>query len=45
MRKEDLYKCNLDELIGGLEKEELLIIKDYIAPGKKRNSRKGIKMK
>ena len=26
----------LDELIGGLEKEELLIIKDYIAPGKKR---------
>ena len=26
----------LDELIGGLEKEEKLIIKDYIAPGKKR---------
>ena len=30
----------LDELLGGLEKEELLIIKDYIAPGKKRNSEK-----
>ena len=26
----------LEELIGGLEQEELLIIKDYIAPGKKR---------
>ncbi len=31
-----LVQMQLDELIGGLEKEELLIIKDYIAPGKKR---------
>ncbi len=30
----------LDELVGGLEKEELLIIKDYIAPGKKRTPEK-----
>lgn len=31
-----LIKMQLEELIGGLEQEELLIIKDYIAPGKKR---------
>ncbi len=31
-----LVQMQLDELIGGLEKEEILIIKDYIAPGKKR---------
>ena len=31
-----LIEMQLEELIGGLEKEELLIIKDYIAPGKKR---------
>ena len=31
-----LVQMQLEELIGGLEKEELLIIKDYIAPGKKR---------
>ncbi len=31
-----LVQMQLDELIGGLENEELLIIKDYIAPGKKR---------
>ena len=35
-----LVKMQLDELIGGLEKEELLIIKDYIAPGKKRTPEK-----
>ena len=35
-----LLQMQLDELIGGLEKEELLIVKDYIAPGKKRNSEK-----
>ena len=28
----------LEELIGGLEKEELLIIKDYIVPTKKRRT-------
>ena len=28
----------VDELIGGLEKEEELIIKDYIAPGKKKRT-------
>lgn len=33
-----LLEMQLDELIGDLEKEELLIIKDYIAPGKKRSS-------
>ena len=33
-----LLEMQLEELIGGLEKEELLIIKDYIAPGKKKNS-------
>ena len=31
-----LVEIQLDELIGGLEKEERLILKDYIAPGKKR---------
>ncbi len=31
-----LVKMQLDELIGGLEKEEMLIIKDYIAPSKKK---------
>ena len=30
----------LDELIGGLEKEELLIIKDYMTVTKKKNTRK-----
>lgn len=35
-----LLEMQLDELIGDLEKEELLIIKDYIAPGKKRNCEK-----
>lgn len=32
-----LVSMQLEELIGGLEKEETLIIKDYIAPGKKKN--------
>lgn len=31
-----LVQMQLEELVGDLEKEELLIIKDYIAPGKKR---------
>ena len=31
-----LVKMQLDELIGGLEKEELLIIKDYMASAKKK---------
>ena len=31
-----LVQIQLDELIGGLDKEEKLLIKDYIAPGKKR---------
>ena len=35
-----LLEMQLEELIGGLEKEELLIIKDYIAPGKKRPAEK-----
>lgn len=35
-----LVQMQLDELIGGLEKEEHLIIKDYIAPGKKRTPEK-----
>ena len=35
-----LIEMQLDELIGDLEKEELYIIKDYIAPGKKRTSKK-----
>ena len=33
-----LIEMQLGELIGDLEKEELLIIKDYIAPGKKRTN-------
>ena len=33
-----LVKMQLEELIGGLEKEEALIIKDYIAPAKKRRT-------
>ena len=35
-----LLEMQLDELVGDLEKEELLIIKDYIAPGKKRTPEK-----
>lgn len=31
-----LVRMQLEELIGGLEKEEMLIIKDYIAPSKKK---------
>ncbi len=31
-----LLEMQLEELFGDLEKEELLIIKDYVAPGKKR---------
>ena len=38
-----LLEMQLEELIGGLEKEELLIIKDYIAPGKKRTCEKVLK--
>ena len=38
-----LIEMQLEELVGGLEKEELLIIKDYIAPGKKRTSEKVLK--
>jgi len=37
-----LVQIQLDELIGGLEKEEELIIKDYIAPSKKRTLEKVI---
>lgn len=33
-----LVKMQLDELIGGLEKEEELIIKDYIVPSRKRRT-------
>ena len=33
-----LVKMQLDELIGGLEKEEELIIKDYIVPTRKRRT-------
>jgi diadenylate cyclase len=33
-----LVKMQLEELIGGLEKEETLIIKDYIVPGKKKRT-------
>ena len=32
-----LLEMQLDELVGDFEEEELLIIKDYIAPGKKRS--------
>lgn len=35
-----LLEMQLDELVGDFEKEELLIIKDYIAPGKKRTCEK-----
>ena len=35
-----LLEMQLEELIGDLEKEELFIIKDYIAPGKKRTAEK-----
>lgn len=35
-----LVRMQLEELVGDLEKEELLIIKDYIAPGKKRTPEK-----
>lgn len=35
-----LLQMQLQELTGDLEKEELLIIKDYIAPGKKRANTK-----
>jgi diadenylate cyclase len=35
-----LVQMQLDELVGDLEEEELLIIKDYIAPGKKRTPEK-----
>ena len=35
-----LLEMQLDETVGDLEKEELLIIKDYIAPGKKRSAEK-----
>ena len=31
-----LVRMQLEELIGGLEKEETLIIKDYLAPGKRK---------
>lgn len=31
-----LVKMQLEELIGGLEKEEILIIKDYIAPSRRK---------
>ena len=31
-----LVKMQLEELVGGVEKEELLIIKDYLAPTKKK---------
>ena len=33
-----LVEMQLNELIGGLEKEERLIIKDYIVPGRKRTT-------
>lgn len=33
-----LVNMQLEELIGGLEKEEALIIKDYIVPGKKKTT-------
>lgn len=35
-----LVQMQLNELVGDLEEEELLIIKDYIAPGKKRTPEK-----
>lgn len=33
-----LVKMQLEELIGGVEKEEMLIIKDYLAPKKKKQT-------
>lgn len=38
-----LVKMQLEELIGDLEKEELLIIKDYIATGKRKDPTKILK--
>jgi len=38
-----LLEMQLEELVGGLEKEELLIIKDYTAPGKRKNLEKVLK--
>lgn len=35
-----LLEMQLEELIGDLEREELLIVKDYVAPGKKRTAEK-----
>ena len=35
-----LLEMQLDETVGDLEKEELLLVKDYIAPGKKRAAEK-----
>lgn len=35
-----LLEMQLEELIGDLEKEELLIIKDYVAPGKRKSAEK-----
>lgn len=35
-----LIEMQLEELLGGLEKEELLIIKDYISQGKKKTAEK-----
>ena len=35
-----LVEMQLEELVGGLEKEELLIIKDYMVKSKKRNAEK-----
>ena len=35
---ERLVRMQLEELIGGLEKEEELIIKDYIVPGRKKRT-------
>ena len=35
-----LLEMQLDETVGDLDKEETLIIKDYIAPGKKRTAEK-----
>ena len=38
-----LLEMQLEELVGDLEKEELLIVKDYIALGKKKSSEKILK--
>lgn len=38
-----LLQMQLEELIGGLEEEELLIIKDYITPNKRKNEKKILK--